>query len=116
MTLEDLLLARIAEDKDATLKLLVEAQRVQLTLEDPRYLGKLQPGWYTWPDVEAMCTSVLAECEAKRRILERFCEGIDCSFCDVSVCSGSWEARKALLQLLALPYADHDDYDPSWRP
>jgi hypothetical protein len=61
---------------------------------------------------------ILAECEAKRRIVELhltamttppppdpYQEGLVQGWRDTSV-----------LQLLALPYADHPDYDPAWRP
>ncbi|WP_375490209.1 DUF6221 family protein [uncultured Jatrophihabitans sp.] len=41
---------------------------------------------------------VLAECAAKRRIVEQFAD-VD-----------------GLLPLLALPYAGHPDYDASWPP
>ena len=42
---------------------------------------------------------ILAECEAKRRIVER------------------WrELHPDVLRLLALPYADHADYQQEWRP
>jgi len=64
---------------------------------------------------------VLAECEAKRRIVERH-GGTNWGaapgdpypmMCD--------ECQDALwpcptLRPLALPYADHPDYDESWRP
>lgn len=50
---------------------------------------------------------VLAECEAKRRIVEQ----IDRNVRDVPT---GWSER--ILELLALPYADHPDYDEGWRP
>jgi hypothetical protein len=58
-----------------------------------------------------------AECDAKRRIVERLVAGIP----DEDVMDGyemdGWEqARNATLPLLALPYADHPDYDEAWRP
>lgn len=47
---------------------------------------------------------VLAECEAKRRI--------------VDIYRSEWEMDpiNETLRLLALPYADHPDYDEKWRP
>ncbi len=54
---------------------------------------------------------VLVECETKRRIVEQ-----GWWFCDVPGCSGSVDAREAVLRLLALPHADHPDYDEAWRP
>ena len=47
---------------------------------------------------------VLAECEAKRRIVEE-ADGADAQW---------WEHRYLLA--LALPYADHPDYRDEWKP
>jgi Family of unknown function (DUF6221) len=46
---------------------------------------------------------VLAECDAKRRIVELY---------------GGWAdaVEEHVLELLALPYADHPDYQESWKP
>ena len=62
-----------------------------------------------WPDCFACPTHetfntarVLAECAAKRRIVEHH----------APYAGGS--GRPTLL-LLALPYADHPDYDETWR-
>jgi len=46
---------------------------------------------------------VLAECEAKRRIVEDW---------------GKWQTYNGeeLMQELALPYASHPDYQNEWRP
>jgi len=57
---------------------------------------------------------VARECEAKRRIVEMWMaygrEGI-----------GDWRdgytaALEDVVGFLALPYADHPDYNPEWRP
>ncbi len=52
---------------------------------------------------------VLAECDAKRRIVERWQLG-----------EGDPEDHHPVpdevLRLLALPYADHESYQPEWRP
>jgi hypothetical protein len=55
---------------------------------------------------------VLAEVEAKRRIIDAHhpvdpCDAHDASFETISCDT---------LLLLALPYADHSDYDEAWRP
>jgi hypothetical protein len=56
---------------------------------------------------------VLAECDAKRRIVERhrqsfdICAG-DCAMQEVSPCP--------TIRALALPYADHPDYCKEWKP
>ena len=50
---------------------------------------------------------VLAECEAKRRIVERYGYLYE---------HGDSGDMRWVLPLLALPYASHPDYDPVWRP
>lgn len=52
-------------------------------------------------------TRVLAECEAKRRIIEWWMAGRDGD-------DSGFDTRR-LLAALALPYADHPDYDETWR-
>jgi hypothetical protein len=51
---------------------------------------------------------VLAECDAKRRIIEL-------QRSDLRDDPEDWEADE-VLRLLALPYADHPDYRAEWRP
>ncbi len=101
MTLTDFLLARIAEDEAAWLPAATQ----------PRRAGKTHARRH------------LAECEAKRRIVELhpprethrgypYCGG----------CLQSEEDDRALyydcptLRALALPYADHPDYRDEWKP
>jgi hypothetical protein len=104
MTLSEFLLARIAEDEAAA--------RAQLELRAKRYPGEIaEPGpayevdrgWWLLADP----ARVLAECEAKRRIVERVT--------DVAW-TGSYAVRDVVLGLLALPYAAHPDYRDEWRP
>lgn len=87
MDLTEFLLARIAEDQ--------------------RWAEDYYPPPPMW-----ISGRLLAECEAKRRIVELHgsvdpCDAHDASFrtvpCDT-------------IRALALPYADHPDYDPTWRP
>jgi hypothetical protein len=49
----------------------------------------------------------IADCEAKRRIIARLC--------DVEW-TGSRAVRDVVLAELAVPYADHPDYRPEWKP
>lgn len=49
---------------------------------------------------------VLAECEAKRREIARH----PCDNC------GMGDDPCETLRLMTLPYTDHEDYDPAWRP
>ena len=57
---------------------------------------------------------VLAECEARRRIIAEHSDQHGCV---------SWQSASAypyvgcsVLRLLALPYADHPEYREDWRP
>ena len=117
MTLVEFLLARIAEDetkaRDAQADAMVGAR------------------WKRWPEdayteIQTMVLSssrrALAECEAKRRIVERETERL----------REQWRARRdehretfdewlrppygETLRILASVYADHPDYDEAWRP
>jgi hypothetical protein len=98
VTLTDFLLARIAEDE-----------------RDARDC-KEWSDCFACPTHETFDTArVLAECEAKRRIVERHNliaagqgETIELAFHE----QGLFEA----LHFLALPYADHPDYREEWRP
>ena len=59
---------------------------------------------------------VLAECEAKRRIVglhESRPDWPDCQECGDRDYTKPWPC--STLRLLALPYADHPDYRPEWR-
>jgi hypothetical protein len=61
---------------------------------------------------------ILAEVTAKREIvaLHRQVQPKWCSVCDIP---GDYEGRPygcTTLRLLALPYADHEDYNEAWRP
>jgi hypothetical protein len=55
-------------------------------------------------------TRVLAECEAKRRLIE--------SAIEVIRCGGPIAAHrgKLILYAMAFPYADHADYQEEWKP
>lgn len=58
------------------------------------------------------CTAsadLLAECEAKRRIVEEH-------LLLIGPAGMGSNALEGILRLLALPFADHPDYDESWRP
>jgi len=74
---------------------------------------------------------VLAECEAKRRIVEAHTPvdysplGMEspnaCHICGIDAGMGDWEYAKdsypcLTLRALALPYAGHPDYREGWRP
>jgi hypothetical protein len=128
MTLTDFLQARIDEDEKAaqtkfTSRRMIGGKMVEIPIPS-------RSGTWAWsPD------RVLAECEAKRLIValhtpyERvYCDhsddytmksaGTACEFCDIEGDGGEPEPEWypcRHLRLLALPYADHPDYQEGWR-
>ena len=90
MTLAEFLLARIAEDEQVARSSLATHEE-----GEPWGYGHLPddgPHIARWSPAR-----VLAECAAKREIVERFV---------------AWDA----VRLLAAPYSAHPDYDKDWRP
>lgn len=127
MTLTEFLLARIAEDEAAA------------RAEAPRWRPVRQ--WpMEWDRGPGDPARVLAECEAKRRIVEWHRDTDDCceerygplvldAAPEVSAGVdefGGLSIRQSIgvqhfigcvtTMMLALPHADHPDYDESWRP
>jgi hypothetical protein len=106
MTLTDFLLARIAED-----------EAYGWALAHGNRPGLERPGFGIYNP-----SRVLAECEAKRRIVEMAKGSPD--FLDAMPRPGyaqpyhspSVDVLIRVQQLLALPYADHPDYREEWRP
>ena len=106
MTLTDFLLARIAEDEAVAR----EAQAADIQTVMHKHMAQWNPA------------RVLAECEAKRRIVNRENDRL----------REQWRRRVdehrqtfdewlqppygETLRDLASVYADHPDYDESWRP
>ena len=101
MTLTEFLLARIAEDEREATACLDQYMRGD---------GGTKSRW----------VRQLAECEAKRRIVERHRGfGFDEEWAPEGYCGeceGTLSSPCATLRLLALPYADHPDYREEWRP
>lgn len=100
VTLVGFLLARIAEDEQWV--------AVERRVAPNQRWPKVHPAW---------TTRVLAECEAKRRIVALHEQwpgdedlGPECREC-VAI-----DLPCPTLRLLALPYADHPDYRDGWRP
>jgi hypothetical protein len=56
----------------------------------------------------------LADCEAKKRIVELAATAWTASDC--TECNEAGYLGDEVLSLLALPYSDHPDYDEAWRP
>ena len=122
MTLTEFLLARIGEDEE-TAEWAAEGT------------GDHEPGCCTYCDAARTIPNparVLAECEAKRLIVAEhqtsteWDDGINaCTTCQWDIdCDapkhdhqrGSGRFPCPTLRFLALPYADHPDYDEAWRP
>ena len=78
-------------------------------------VAQARPDW-AWHIARWDPARVLAECEAKRRIVEVHLSGEAwCDHCSGGEHRGNPDACPTL-RLLALPYADHPDYDETWRP
>lgn len=127
MNLTDFLLARIAEDEAV-------ARQVQKKVDDgPSPLGYFEDaegssasayfdrdyhqGGYT-----ITAARVLAECEAKRRVvsnaitLNNQADAMGDDEPNHASFRGQALAWRVALRFLALPYADHPDYRDEWRP
>jgi hypothetical protein len=122
------LLARIGEDE--------ESAREAATWEDGMYFEPWQAhipqaGYFNsempYGAVEFSAARVLAECEAKRRIVEEHRESYAGSKrCEVCAKDAHLEYGDVVvdwvrfpcptMRLLALPYADHPDYRQEWTP
>lgn len=118
MTITEFLLARIAEDESGA----------RLTSGIPEALSsQAMPTVADW--VETSAARVLAECEAKRRIVDlhhpwgfEYSGGEGCDRC---VSPDDYTTAKLpdperfpcqTLRLLASVYAGHPDYRQEWRP
>ena len=126
MTLNDFLLARIAEDEDRARQagnleafLFTDPSACRLINRDTDERITLEPqtlaeGLWLEHAIHHLPGRVLAECEAKRRIVH-----ISRYAADRVPPKGDGYAEgraRQTLRLLALPYADHPDYDPEWTP
>src|SRR5690242_7414081 len=110
LTLTEFLLARIAEDEDTD-------------------MGLPHRAWCNgWPGDSGPCSCgvrsrVLAECEAKQRIVESYreSEGDDDGTMEptstvVAYVQGEAAGLGEAIVLLAASYSDHPDYRDEWRP
>ena len=108
--LSEFLLQRIAEDEAAArnsrsiLRILDSHQPGALDPEDEPYQTYLH--FDRWNP-----NRVLAECEAKRRIVESFAASEQ----PLTARTAEMAVVRMVLRLLALPYAAHPDFDPAWR-
>ena len=115
MRIDEFILARVAEDeRDADVATLASSAKwvannsLLMYLDSERYaecLGSVEhyrqdPAWYHVARHDP--ARVLAECEAKRRIVELWQEFAE------------WPVEMVMYALAAI-YADHPDFDPAWR-
>jgi len=106
MTLTEFLLARIAEDEAAVADAADLGRMADMSIRFDPY----DDGYAFGPTISKR--RVLVELEAKRRILDEHTGAHECvRYIDPE------DNRDCLtLRALALPYADHPDYDTTWRP
>ena len=101
MDLAEFLLARIAEDEFAAQDSLERGFGGWEWLADLGVNFEARTHIVRWHPAR-----VLAECDAKRRIVQ--CLAMYEPHIDTN--------QDEILQLLALPYADHPDYQQEWAP
>jgi hypothetical protein len=122
LTLTDFLLARIAEDEDVARRGisgqadpengwgLVEYQGLAGLALSP-HVGHIHERVQGEHVIRWHPARVLAECEAKRRILERAVALSEWDEMGSSTADDGYD----ILGFLALPYADHPDYRQWWK-
>lgn len=115
LTLANFLTARLDED-----------ERVARLARNPLIGG--YPDYRTYDDDSTRAADefldrfepdrALAEVEAKRRLLDyhTFGMGYVEHGADDETSHAAYRAGLETLRFLALPYADHPDYNPDWRP
>jgi hypothetical protein len=113
MTLADFLLARIAEDEADAQVALGPSPFWFAGDEWSSVLGSDREGCADAHIIRWRPDRVLAECEAKRRIVELHKRSIHSEEDMCFSCIEEWPCPT--LRLLALPYASHPDYREEWR-
>jgi hypothetical protein len=110
--------AAIGGREEETRRLLVEVQRVQLTLADPQYIGRSQPGWHAWSDIEVHCNTALRDVEAHRAILDEYVAAFERRkrHPDDLASAGALLVLHGVVKRVAYIYADRDGYRDEWRP
>jgi hypothetical protein len=104
-TLAEFLLARIAYDEHGA--------RMLRDASDDLSMVELRLG-------HRIVERVLAECEAKRRIVHEF-DRLGSMDADGQADGGAaamaiMDGLEVAMRALALPYADHEDYRQEWKP
>lgn len=111
-TLPEFLLARIAEDE--AIAEVAEEESAGSWEFDLDAKGRAGFEHITRHDP----ARVLAECRAKRRIVQEYTDLLkwDADESDDHGIHGQRIGLEFAVKMLALPDADHPDYDESWRP
>ncbi len=123
--LDEFLLARIAEDKRVAADAAMATAREKWSVGDPPASGP-QHTKAAEHVTRHDPARILIECAAKRRLVMACRDiGPDMAFLgtrprgmpDFPLSpSNQHQLAAVTLALLALPYADHHDYQPEWRP
>lgn len=138
MTLVEFVTARLDDDEEialATISVNIRADMKNDAAQPPRWLP--EPGssaiWdengtrrvaHTWARESAHIVRhdparVLREVEAKRKLIQAIYTGMADYAANITESKGddcgALEYRDELLELLALPYADHPDFRDEWR-
>lgn len=127
-TITEFLLARVAEDEAAFVTAVdFEVDSLRSDGLPDTNAEEIREFWLR-PNSGLWWKRVMAECEAKRRIIKWAAENawnIDGEWGDghtaqeiAAGCCTDYgnDALMKPLKALALPYADHPDYDETWRP
>ena len=118
MRLVEFLEARIAEDETGA------RQAIELRQAHPHDGERKIAGDVAESDWEFTPQRLLAECEAKRRIIAAHDYGWvslapgkpEERVCDTCATSGTWDPWPCpTLRALAAPFSSHPDFDPAWR-
>jgi hypothetical protein len=118
--LAEFLLARIAEDEAVARAAIMYRSRVF-----GGDVGEVAPDFDVRPNDDLSVPAVvvgperlLAECEAKRRIVEQYAEHADYDNVEDSYehATGRIVGLGEAVRLLAEVYGDHPDYREEWRP
>ena len=110
MTLTDFLLARIAEDEAQAREAITERDRINFVQYEPDVPDMSLTAWSDAPVPGVLVgpERVLAECEAKRRIVAAL-RAEEAGEPHVEI----WGLRMAA-EALAFPYSNHPDYQQEW--
>ena len=119
MTITDFLLARIAEDeavaRDCAASVGEHARLEWIIYEKREIDGEVVEVRRTLTPYDP--ARVLAECEAKRRIVDEYVardEDVDLMLGPNVLRQREWSGLRLAVRVLAAVYADHPDYQQEW--